>query len=91
MNIKPGLVALAAALALQGCAAFGIADRYGNRYGGFYDVGTQYSWQLATCDNELAADPVPVPERKRAMACCMWRHGVPIDDAGGCALPPRAG
>jgi hypothetical protein len=72
---------LAAALALSGCA---VSDRYGNTYGGFYNPGDHYAWQLQTCDQEIAASAIAEPQKKRAMQCCMWRHGVPIDDSTGC-------
>ncbi len=91
VTIKPRFIALAAALLLSGCGLFAASDQYGNRYGGIFDFGNQYGWQLAACDSEMAANPVPVPERKRAMECCMWRHGVPIDNPAGCSLPPQAG
>jgi hypothetical protein len=26
--------------------------------------------------------------RQRWMQCCMWRHGVSLDDATGCDAPP---
>ena len=78
------LAVLATALALQGCNVVQISDRYGNTYGGFYDHGGQYAWQLETCDREIAAATLADPQKKRAMECCMWRHGVPIDDATAC-------
>jgi hypothetical protein len=82
------LAILLPALALAGCGLFTIDDPYGNSYGNFFDYGNQYSWQLATCE----ADPglaQAVPEmRQRWMQCCMWRHGVPLDDAKGCDAPP---
>lgn len=75
-------------LALQGCGAFAISDRYGNSYGGFFDYGNQYAWQLKTCEaNPRLAATAPAL-RKRWMQCCMWRHGVPIENATGCAAPP---
>lgn len=84
-------VALLAALALQGCSFFELDDQYGNSYGGFFDYGSQYRWQLATCENEIAAASVPEPLRVRYMQCCMWRHGVPIDNSTGCEAPPYSG
>jgi hypothetical protein len=79
------------ALALQGCGLFSISDKYGNSYGGFYDYGNKYQWQLATCQDEVTAHAVVDPFRKRYMECCMWRHGVPIDDSNGCTAPPYSG
>jgi hypothetical protein len=84
-------ITLLGALALQGCGVFTLYDDYGNGYGGFFDYGSQYRWQLAACESELAARAVPVLERKRYMQCCMWRHGVPIDDSQGCEAPPYSG
>ena len=75
-------------LALQGCGVFGVSDEYGNYYGGFYDYGNKYEWQLATCRDDMSAHPVADSLRPRAMQCCMWRHGVPIDDSTGCTAPP---
>ena len=70
---------------LVGCSLVTITDPYGNRYGDYYNLGDQYIWQLSTCEQEMAAQPVPPHQRKLAMRCCMWRHGVPIDDAASCA------
>lgn len=84
-------IALLSALALQGCSFFEVDDQYGNSYGGFFDYGSQYRWQLATCQDEIAAGSVPEQQRKRYMQCCMWRHGVPIDDSTGCEAPPYSG
>jgi len=86
------LVALAAALlSLQGCGFFWVDDDYGNSYGGIFDFGAQYRWQLATCQGELRSSSVADPLRKRWMECCMWRHGVPIDNSTGCEAPPFTG
>lgn len=76
---------LLAALALQGCSLY---DGYGNRYGGVADYGNQYSWQLVTCRDEMNASKVEPRLWQRWMQCCMWRHGVPIDDNTGCTAPP---
>jgi hypothetical protein len=84
-------IALFAVLALQGCGLFELDDHYGNSYGGFFDYGSQYRWQLATCQDEMTAHPVPEAQRQRYMQCCMWRHGVPIDDSTGCEAPPYSG
>jgi hypothetical protein len=80
-----------AGLTLQGCGLFELDDSYGNTYGGFFNYGNQYQWQLATCQNEVAANAVAEPLRPRYMQCCMWRHGVPIDNANGCEAPPYSG
>ncbi|HVA11850.1 MAG TPA: hypothetical protein VNF99_01240 [Stellaceae bacterium] len=87
MRILRPLVLLAV-LGLQGCSLFTIADGYGNTYGNFFDYGNRYTWQLATCQSDLAAGNVDAKLRQRWMQCCMWRHGVPIDDHAGCAAPP---
>ena len=79
---------LLVALALQGCHLFAIKDEYGNYYGGFYDYGNTYAWQRQTCAADLAAHNVADELKKRYLQCCMWRHGVPIDDSTGCAAPP---
>ena len=80
---------LLAAVTLQGCGWFTISDQYGNSYGGFFNYGNQYSWQLATCQNDPALAKAAPGDQKRWMQCCMWRHGVPIDDdTTGCAAPP---
>jgi len=86
-----GFLVLLSALALQACGVFSITDRYGNSYGGFYDYGNKYDWQLAACDKETTSSPIPAAAKKRAMQCCMWRHGVPIDDPKGCEAPPYNG
>jgi hypothetical protein len=78
---------LALALGLAGCSLVSLSDRYGNTYGDWYNPGQQYGWQLATCDQEVAAGTVAAPGRKLAMRCCMWRHGVPIDDPDACQAP----
>lgn len=85
------VVMLLGALALQGCGVFTIDDQYGNSYGGFFDYGNQYQWQLATCQGEVTTRAVPELQRQRWMQCCMWRRGVPIDDAKGCEAPPYSG
>ncbi len=91
MKWEFGFLVVLSALALQACGVFSISDRYGNSYGGFYDYGNRYEWQLATCDKETAAAAIPESVKKRAMECCMWRHGVPIDDSKGCEAPPYNG
>ena len=82
-------IALLGALALQGCAT--ITDSYGNTYGGFYDYGNKYAWQLATCEGEVTERNIDAPLRQRYMQCCMWRHGVPISSSTGCQAPPYSG
>ena len=79
---------LLAAVALSGCGWFTISDKYGNEYGGFYDYGSRYVWQLQTCQDDPVLAKTAAGEQKRWMECCMWRHGVPIDDSTGCAAPP---
>ncbi len=85
------VLALLGAAVLQGCGLFTVYDDYGNGYGGFFDYGGQYRWQLATCQSDLTARAVPELQRKRFMQCCMWRHGVPIDNSTGCDAPPLSG
>jgi len=75
-------------LSLGGCSFFQISDEYGNSYGGFADFGNQYAWQLSTCEADPGLVEAAQRDRKRWMECCMWRHGVPIDDSKGCAAPP---
>ena len=70
--------------ALCASGTFSIVDPYGNAYGGWYDHGGGYRWQLAACEQEISTGSVPNPQRKLYMRCCMWRHGVPIDDAESC-------
>ncbi|HLI21145.1 MAG TPA: hypothetical protein VKV32_08510 [Stellaceae bacterium] len=79
---------LLATLGLYGCSWFTLSDKYGNTYGGFFDHGGQYGWQMATCEADPGLAEAAAPDRKRWMACCMWRHGVPIDNSTGCAAPP---
>ena len=76
------------ALSLSGCGFFQISDSFGNTYGGFAHFGNQYAWQLSTCEADPGLVKAPPPIRGRWMQCCMWRHGVPIDDSTGCAAPP---
>jgi hypothetical protein len=79
---------LVALVALPACSWVTLTDAYGNSYGGFFDYGNQYSWQLETCQSDPRLAQAAPAIRKRWMECCMWRHGVPIDDAAGCAAPP---
>jgi len=76
-------IAMLGAFALQGCSLFEARDDYGNSYGNFFNYGNQYQWQVGVCQNELTAAAVAEPLRQRYMQCCMWRHGVPIDDSTG--------
>ncbi len=69
-----------AALALGGCSAFQIQDSYGNRYGGWYEHGDRYRFQLALCERETAAASVAAAQRPASMRDCMWRNGVPKDN-----------
>ena len=75
---------LVALLLLGGCSMVQLTDPYGNVYGDWYNHGQQYRWQLATCEQAIDDRHVPDPQRKEFMRCCMWRHGVPIDDAAQC-------
>ncbi len=75
---------LAAALVVGGCSLVQLTDPYGNVYGDWYNHGAQYRFQLDTCEHEIDDRNVPDPQRKNFMRCCMWRHGVPIDDAASC-------
>lgn len=88
MKHSPRWLVLIAALSLQSCGTFALHDPYGNSYGGFFNYGNQYAWQLQTCDSDPALQKTAAPLRKRWMQCCMWRHGVPIDDSTGCTAPP---
>jgi hypothetical protein len=80
-----GALAPAFALLLAACNALVLTDPYGNQYGGFYNHGADYRWQLTTCEQEIVDGAVPNADRKHFMRCCMWRHGVPIDDAQSCS------
>ena len=91
MTKPPTAIAILAVLVLQGCSFFEITDRYGNTYGGFFNYGNQYQWQLGVCHDEVTARNVAEALRQRYMQCCMWRHGVPIDDSNGCEAPPFSG
>jgi hypothetical protein len=75
------------ALALCGCGIAALTDPYGNVYGGWYNHGDTYRWQMAKCEQAIDDGAVPNAERKRFMRCCMWRNGVPIDDPQTCAAP----
>jgi hypothetical protein len=68
---------VALALLLGGCSAFQIEDSYGNRYGGWYEHGSQYQYQMALCERQTAASSVPAAQRPAYMRECMWSHGVP--------------
>ncbi|HZT50727.1 MAG TPA: hypothetical protein VFA22_02275 [Stellaceae bacterium] len=81
MNSLRVLVVL---LATASCSLVQLTDPYGNVYGGWYDHGQNYRWQLATCEQEIVERNPPNAARKQYMRCCMWRHGVPIDDAAAC-------
>jgi hypothetical protein len=72
------------ALALAGCGLTALTDPYGNVYGDWYNHGANYRWQMTTCEQAIDDQAVPNGERKHFMRCCMWRHGVPIDDAQTC-------
>ena len=51
-------------------------------------IAYQYAWQRSTCQAEIDGKNIAEDLRKRYMQCCMWRHGVPIDDSAGCNSPP---
>ncbi len=72
------------ALMLGACAAAAITDRYGNQYGGWYNPGENFRWQLEACDAELGRQEIAPDRRKLAMRCCMWTKGVPINDPQDC-------
>ena len=82
------VVPIAILLFLTGCSLFQISEEYGNTYGGLTEFGNQYTWQLSTCEADPGLVEAPSGDRKRWMQCCMWRHGVPLDDSNGCAAPP---
>lgn len=71
-------------LALAACSVAAISDRYGNEYGGWYNPGSNFRWQLDLCQRQVEAQASPLVDRKLAMRCCMYAHGVPIDDAQSC-------
>jgi hypothetical protein len=79
LHVAPLLILL-----LASCSLVQLTDPYGNVYGDWYDHGNQYRWQLTTCEQEIDTRGVPNAGRPLFMRCCMWRHGVPIDDAGSC-------
>jgi hypothetical protein len=88
MNHIVRVAILLSALSLSGCSFFQLSDAYGNTYGSLADFGNQYAWQLSTCEADPGLVEAAQLDRKRWMECCMWRHGVPIDDAKGCDAPP---
>ncbi len=71
-------------LALSACSLVRATDRYGNHYGGWYNHGDQYAWQLELCEKRIEDGAVPSAGRPLAMRCCMRDHGVPVEDAAGC-------
>ncbi|HXQ52770.1 MAG TPA: hypothetical protein VN802_16875 [Stellaceae bacterium] len=73
------------ALALGACSVVTLTDPYGNQYGGWYNHGANYRWQMTTCEQAIDDQAVPNAERKHFMRCCMWRNGVPIEDAQTCS------
>jgi hypothetical protein len=79
------LVVLLCALALGGCSSvYGVTDSYGNTYGNFWNSGQNYQWQLAACEQETASPAISPPTRPYHMRCCMYHHGVPIDNPQTC-------
>jgi hypothetical protein len=77
--------ALAAMFVLAACSLVTLTDPYGNRYGDWYNHGANYRWQMTTCEQAIVDAAVPNAGRKQFMRCCMWRHGVPIEDAQSCS------
>ena len=71
-------------LVVAACSIAAISDRYGNEYGDWYNPGAGYRWQLDLCEHQVEAKATPLPERKFAMRCCMYAHGVPIDEGQTC-------
>lgn len=77
-TILAAAVVIALAGALGGCSVFQIQDSYGNRYGGWYEHGDQYRYQLALCEQQTAAaSSILVALRPAYMRECMAQHGVP--------------
>ena len=70
--------------AVAACSFVTIADRYGNQYGDWYNPGSNFTWQLGVCEQQMETGRIPPMSRKAAMRCCMRDHGVPVDDARGC-------
>jgi hypothetical protein len=71
-------------LVLAACSMAAISDRYGNEYGGWYNPGADYRWQLELCEHQVEARDTPLAQRKLALRCCMQAHGVPITDPQDC-------
>jgi hypothetical protein len=71
-------------LALAGCSLYVLTDPYGNTYGDYYNPGGNYRYQLGLCEQAIDDQKVPNADRKHFMSCCMWRNGVPIDNAASC-------
>jgi hypothetical protein len=69
---------------LAACGYTKITDQYGNSYGGWYNPGEDYRWQLGVCQQEMESRNIMMPVRALAMRCCMRDHGVPIDDPEDC-------
>ena len=72
-------------LMLAACSAITLTDPYGNRYGDWYNHGADYRWQMVACEQEIVDRAIANAERKHFMRCCMWHHGVPIDDQQSCS------
>lgn len=70
-------LAVALALALSSCSLFQIEDSYGNRYGGWYEHGDNYRYQMAVCEQQTSAAAITPAQRPAFMRQCMWKHGVP--------------
>ena len=73
------------ALALGGCTLFQIQDSYGNRYGGWYEHGDNYQYQMKLCEQQTGAAAVVPAQRPAYMRECMWQHGVPRDNTTAAA------
>lgn len=79
------LVVLLGVLPLAGCSSvYGVTDSYGNTYGNFWNSGQNYQWQLDLCEKETADPAISPPTRPYHMRCCMYHHGVPIDNPQTC-------
>ncbi len=73
-------------LVLGGCGGGpgSIEDHYGNSYGDFYNPGRDFAWQIRTCEQEMESYNIPLTTRPYAMQCCMWLHGVAMDEPPQC-------
>jgi hypothetical protein len=76
---------LTLALTLGGCSVFQIQDSYGNRYGGWYEHGDQYRYQMTLCEQQTNSAAIAPAQRPATMRQCMWSHGVPQDNTTAAA------